>query len=52
MMFALLFAHRLVAVLLALVTFVQLLYLESLRLRTRDCPRSDSSRRRWKTARL
>ena len=33
-----------------LVLFVQLLYLESLRLRTRDLPRSNSSKKRWKTA--
>ena len=36
--------------LLALVTFVQLLYLESMRLRTRDLPvAASSSRTRWKT---
>jgi hypothetical protein len=34
---------------LALVTFVQLLYLESMRLRTRDRPALDFSRTRWKT---
>jgi len=38
MSFALLFTAALLAVLLSLVTFVQLLYLESLRLRTRDLP--------------
>jgi len=38
MMFALAFATLLAIVLLGLVTFVQLLYLESLRLRTRDLP--------------
>src|SRR6476660_3692449 len=38
MTFALLFAAGLLALLLSLVSFVQLLYLESLRLRTRDLP--------------
>jgi magnesium and cobalt exporter, CNNM family len=38
MTFALLFASGLLALLLSLVSFVQLLYLESLRLRTRDLP--------------
>src|SRR5712692_7249 len=38
MTFALLFAAGLLALLLSLVSFVQLLYLESLRLRTRDRP--------------
>jgi len=49
MMPALLLALVLAIPLLALVTFVQLLYLESMRLRTRDLPRSNSSKRRWKT---
>src|SRR5262249_26156349 len=38
MTFALLFTAGLMALLLSLVSFVQLLYLESLRLRTRDLP--------------
>src|SRR5438876_2455522 len=38
MTFALLFTAGLLALLLSLVSFVQLLYLESLRLRTRDLP--------------
>ena len=38
MTFALLFTAALLALLLSLVSFVQLLYLESLRLRTRDLP--------------
>ena len=38
MTFAILFAAGVLALLLSLVSFVQLLYLESLRLRTRDLP--------------
>ncbi len=38
MTFALLFTAGVLALLLSLVSFVQLLYLESLRLRTRDLP--------------